>query len=180
MRISPAVTIAAVFVLGSACDKKPDPTPAPSAAASSDSTLAAVNYAKKPPGKGSRPVTQKAIKGGSGATAPNASSLRTPEPSTDRQMRHHAKVDVADCTKLPDNAAECNGNEMFFCDDQKLWVVDCDAEAKFSGVAGGSCFEGEHFVDCLGCATADDGTQACCDFEMTECCNDQGDCWSPK
>jgi len=37
-------------------------------------------------------------------------------------MRHHAKVDVADCTKLPDNAAECNANEMYFCDDQKLWV----------------------------------------------------------
>jgi hypothetical protein len=61
-------------------------------------------------------------KGGSGATSPNATSLRTPEPSTDRQMRHHAKVDVADCTKLPDNAAECNANETYFCDDQKLWV----------------------------------------------------------
>ena len=181
MRILPAVSLVAAIAIAAACDKKPTTdSSAATAASGGESTLGPISYSKKPPGKGSRPVTQKAIKGGSGATAPNASSLRTPEPSTDRQMRKHARVDLADCTKLPDNAAECDGKDMYFCDDQKLWVVDCDAEAKFSGVSSGSCFEGEHFIDCLGCTTADDGTQACCDFEMTECCNDAGDCWSPK
>lgn len=180
MRISSAVTVALAVVVVAACDKKPDPAPAAAPAASTTSVLTPINYAKKPPGKGTRPVTQKAIKGGSGATVPNAMSMRTPEPSTDRQMRKPAKADMADCTKLPDNVAECNGTSIYFCDDQQLWQVDCDAESKFSGVSGGSCFEGEKFVDCLGCTTADDGTQACCDFEMTVCCNDAGDCWSPK
>jgi hypothetical protein len=184
MRFLSAVTLAFVVVVAAACDKKSssDPAPASSAASagSSASTLTAINYSKTPPGKGTRPLMQKAIRGGSGATTPNAKSLRTVEASTDRQMRKPASVDLADCTQLPDNAAECNGKDMYFCDDSKLWVVDCDAESKFSGVSGGSCFEGERFVDCLGCTTADDGTQACCDFEMTVCCNDAGDCWNPK
>jgi hypothetical protein len=181
MRTLGTIALASSLLVVLACDKKPS-TDAPAASASSDDTNSypPVVYTKKPPGKGSRPVTQKAIKGGSGATVPNAQSLRTPEPSTDRQMRHRARADMADCNVLPDNAAECNGNSIYFCDDKKLWVVDCDSEAKFSGVKGGSCFEGEKFVDCLGCDTADDGTQACCDFEMTVCCNDAGDCWSPK
>jgi hypothetical protein len=182
MRTSPVLAVAFAVAVLAACDKKPtsDTGAATSASSEGDSTLSKISYTKKPPGKGTRPVTQHAIKGGSGATAPNPQSMRTPEPSTDRQMRKRARVDLADCKQLPDNAAECDGQNMFFCDDSRLWVVDCDAEAKFSGVSGGSCYEGEKFVDCLGCDTADDGTQACCDFEMTVCCNDKGDCYSPK
>jgi hypothetical protein len=177
MRIPTAVTICALVAVA-ACDKKPSSDSAASSA-SAGSTLSSISYSKKPPGRGSRPVTQKAFMGGQGATLPSAQSLRTPEPSTDRQMRHRAQAS-ADCSKLPDNAAECDGKTMYFCDDQQLWMVDCDAEAKFSGVTSGSCFEGEKFVDCLGCTTADDGSQACCDFEMTVCCTPQGDCYSPK
>jgi hypothetical protein len=184
MRSLRAITLAATllpaFTIVLACDKKPSTDSTAASSSAGDSTLNPINYQKKPPGKGTHPVTQKAVKGGSGPTVPGPTSLRTPEPSTDRQMRKHARADLADCNVLPDNAAECDGASIYFCDDKKLWVVDCDAEAKFSGVKGGSCFEGEKFVDCLGCDTADDGTQACCDFEMTVCCNDAGDCWSPK
>jgi hypothetical protein len=183
MRTATKVTLIPALALGVslvlACDKKPT-TDDTAAATSSDPTYPKIVYTKKPAGKGTHAVTQTAKRGGSGATAPNAGSLRTPEPSTDRQMRKRARVDLADCKTLPDNAAECDGNSIYFCDDQRLWVVDCDAEAKFSGVASGSCFEGEKFTDCLGCDTADDGSTVCCDFEMTVCCSSTGDaCWSP-
>lgn len=178
MRIATAVTLSALVAVA-ACDKKSSSESSAASAGSAESVLKQISYDKKPPGRGNRPVTQKAFMGGQGATLPNAQSLRTPEPSTDRQMRHRARAS-ADCRKLPDNAAECDGKTMYFCDDQQLWTVDCDAEAKFSGVQSGSCFEGEKFVDCLGCTTADDGTQTCCDFAMTVCCTPQGDCYSPK
>jgi hypothetical protein len=162
-----------------ACDKKAS-SDAPAASATTTSVLQNISYSKKLPGKGSHKVTQKAIRGGTGDTRPSINSAKTDEPSTDRQMRKPANVDKVDCTKLADNAAECDGNSFYFCDDQALWVVDCNAEAKFGGVSGGSCFEGERFIDCLGCDTADDGSTACCDFNMTVCCDKDGACYDPK
>lgn len=145
------------------------------------SDLKKISYpSTKLPSKGTKAVTQKAIKGGSGAVRPDASSAKASEASTDRQMRKAANVDKVDCSKLPDNVAECDGDNIYFCDDQSLWVTDCSAEAKFGGAQGGSCFEGEKFVDCLGCGPADDGSNVCCDFQMTVCCADDGSCYSPK
>jgi hypothetical protein len=176
--------VALVTVSLAACDKTPAPdntTAAPSASASAGtSTLQNITYTTKIPGRGTRPITQQAIRGGAGATIPSNASAKTSEASTDRQMRKHAKVDMADCTKLPDNAAECDGNNLYFCDDQRLWVVDCDAEAKFGGATSGACFEGEKFIDCAGCNKADDGSDVCCDSQMNTCCDSKGACYSPK
>jgi hypothetical protein len=79
-----------------------------------------------------------------------------------------------------DNAAECEGDNLYFCDDSSLWVVECSAETRLSGLKGGSCYEGEGFTNCLGCAKADDGTDVCCDFELTVCCAADGTCYNPK
>ena len=95
-------------------------------------------------------------------------------------MRKPSKVDVVDCSKLPDNVAECDKDKLYFCDDKELFVVDCNAEAKFGGAASGGCFEGEKFIDCLGCGRAADGTNVCCDLTTSVCCDDAGDCWAPK
>ncbi len=54
------------------------------------------------------------------------------------------------------------------------------AVGKLSGLSGGACFEGEKFIDCLGCDKADDGTDACCDYQMSVCCDKDGNCYSPK
>ena len=183
MRILSSLALAFVAVaLSAACDKKSSDSGSTESASADPAAapLPKIDYAKKPPGKGTRPVSQKAVKGGSGDKRPSANSVKMDEASTDRQMRKRATADVVDCKALPDNSAECDGTNLYFCDDSRLWVVDCDAEAKFAGVASGACFEGEHFTNCLGCGAADDGTQECCDFELTVCCNDQGDCYNPK
>jgi hypothetical protein len=166
-----------------ACDKKSDTSssPAASATVTSESTLQPVKYDKsKFPARGTHPISAKAIKGGTGPTAPNAMSKKLSEKGTDREMRKPARVDMADCTKQPDNAAECDGDSMYYCDDQRLWVVDCNAEAKFGGVDNGSCFEADTFTECLGCGAATDSSTVCCDFEMTVCCDQGGACYSPK
>ncbi len=144
------------------------------------SVLQEVKYTAKVPARGTKPATQKAIKGGTGATTPVVASQKLSEASTDRQVRKPAKADMADCTKLPDNAAECEGQNLYFCDDAKLWVVDCDAEAKLGGASAGSCFEGEKFIDCLGKTTAADASEVWCDFQTTVCCDKDGGCYSPK
>jgi hypothetical protein len=174
------VVAGSVFVLAVACDKKQVDTTAIDTTTTT-SVLTQVSYTPKPPARGTKPVTQKAIKGGSGATLPTMTSNKTTEAATDRQGRkQHAKVDIVDCKQVPDNAAECDGNSFYFCDDQKLWVVDCDAEAKLGGAQAGSCFEGEKFIDCLGKNAADDGSEVWCDFQNTVCCDKDGSCYSPK
>ena len=89
-------------------------------------------------------------------------------------------IDKVDCAKLPDNVGECDGDKFYFCDDKQLWVTDCKSEAKMGGATDGSCYEGEKFVDCLGCGQTADGTHVCCDFSKTVCCADDGACYSPK
>ena len=131
------------------------------------------------PAKGNHPVTTTAKRGGSGPVRPSASSKKLSERGTDRQMRQPATVDMVDCNAAPDNSAECDGDKMYYCDDQQLWQVDCNAEAKQGGVANGSCFEAETFTECLGCDTTQDGSAACCDFQMTVCCDKDGACYSP-
>jgi len=168
--------ISAVFVLVVASCKKEG-----SEAPVGTSNLTNVKYmSEKLPSKGSKPITQKAVKGGSGANYPVATSRTADEEDTDRQSRKPANLDKADCANLPDNVGECDGDKFYFCDDKKLWVTDCNAEAKFGGAKDGSCYEGDKFVDCLGCGTADDGTHVCCDFSQTVCCMDDGSCYSPK
>lgn len=177
------VVLAACNKDGGAAASSNGATPTTSASAASsdgDSKLADVKYTAKVPARGTKPITQKAIKGGSGATTPSVASKKLSEVSTDRQVRKHAKADIADCTKLPDNAAECDSNMLYFCDDQKLWQVDCEQEAKLGGAQGGSCFEGEQFIDCLGKLTADDNSEVWCDFQTTVCCDKDGNCYSPK
>ncbi len=148
--------------------------------AQTTSTLAEVKYTGKVPARGTKPATQKAMKGGAGGTTPAVASQKLSEASTDRQVRKPAKADVADCKTLPDNAAECEGGNLYFCDDAKLWVVDCDTEAKLGGASAGACFEGEKFIDCLGKTTADDASEVWCDFQTTVCCDKDGSCYSPK
>lgn len=168
---------AASLVLLFACDKKSDSA---GGTTTTSSVLQNITYSTKLPARGTHPVTQHAMRGGSGDTRPSPNSAKTSEASTDRQSRKEANVDKVDCTSLADNSAECDGNNFYFCDDQKLWVVNCDAEAKFGGSQSGACFEGDKFIDCLGCGAADDGSQVCCDFQMTVCCDKDGSCYSPK
>ena len=171
-----SVSVACSLVVLSGCSKtSPDVD-----TTQTTSTLTDVKYAAKIPARGTKPASQKAIKGGSGSTAPAVASQKLSEASTDRQVRKNAKADVADCKALPDNAAECDGNTLYFCDDQKLWMVDCDAEAKLGGASAGACFEGEKFIDCLGKTTADDNSEVWCDFQTSVCCDKDGTCYSPK
>jgi len=169
--------IALVLMSLVACRTKEDAAPTPVAT----STLNAVKYVSdKLPARGTKPVTQHATRGGSGDTLPSSTSRTADEEDTDRQTRKLANVDKVDCSKLPDNVGECNGDSFYFCDDKQLWVVDCKAEAKMGGASDGSCFEGEKLIDCLGCGQATDGTHVCCDFSQTVCCGDDGNCYSPK
>jgi hypothetical protein len=184
-RLVSTLAAAGAFVLVLACDKKSEGPSGASVSSSSTSSTSSVlqpiKYDKKKfPAKGAHATLSMATKGGSGVTRPNAASKKLSEAGTDRETRKPATLDVVDCTALPDNSAECDGTKMYFCDDQKLWVVDCDAEAKFGGVSSGSCFEAENFTECLGCDTADDGSNVCCDFEMSVCCDASGACYSPK
>lgn len=173
---TPIVIAAASFIALLACSKTaPDVD-----TTQTTSTLTEVKYSAKVPARGTKPATQKAVKGGAGGTTPTVASQKLSEASTDRQVRKPAKADLADCKALPDNAAECEGQNLYFCDDQKLWLVDCDAEAKLGGASAGSCFEGEKFIDCLGKTTADDSSEVWCDFQSTVCCDKDGACYSPK
>ena len=170
------VGVLVVGVLSVIACKKEDP-----GTTTGSANLTSVKYASdKLPARGSKPTTQKAVKGGSGITAPGAESKLAYEEDTDRDLRKLANVDKVDCPSLPDNVAECEGDKFYYCDDKKLWVVDCANEAKLGGAESGSCFEGENFVDCLGCGKATDGTHVCCDFSQTICCGDDGSCYSPK
>jgi hypothetical protein len=145
------------------------------------SNLTNIKYVSdKLPSKGSKAITQHATKGGTGSTFPIATSRTADEEDTDRQSRKPENLDKADCENLPDNVGECDGDKFYFCDDKKLWVTDCAAEAKFGGAQDGSCYEGDKFVDCLGCGKADDGSHVCYDFSQTVCCMDDGSCYSPK
>jgi hypothetical protein len=185
MRRSVIVLVLGAVVMAAGCDDKKsaggDTNAAPVSSATTTSVLQATKYEPATfPAKGTKPTISRAVKGGTGGTTPDANSKRLSERGTDRQMRKPALVDKVDCNTVPDNAAECDGNQMFYCDDRRLWVVDCDAEAKFGGVSSGSCFEGETFTECLGCDKASDGSAACCDFEMTVCCDASGACYSPK
>lgn len=145
------------------------------------STLTSVKYeSSNLPARGTKAITQHATRGGTGDTLPTATSRTADEEDTDRQSRQLASIDKVDCAKLPDNVGECDGDKFYFCDDKQLWVTDCKAEAKMGGAADGSCYEGEKFIDCLGCGQAADGTHVCCDFSKTVCCGDDGACYSPK
>jgi hypothetical protein len=176
MRALIVVGVCGVVIV--ACNKSND---AAGADAVATSTLTNVKYqTDKLPPRGTKPIVQHATRGGTGDTAPNATSRRADEEDTDRQSRTLAHLDNVDCAKLPDNVGECDGNKFFFCDDQQLWVTDCNAEAKLGGAVDGSCFEGEKLVDCLGCGQATDGTRVCCDFSQTICCDAVGACWTPK
>src|SRR5581483_5367546 len=167
------VAIALVFA---AC-KKEDP----GQNTGSSTTLTSVKYqTDKLPARGWKPVIERAVKGGKGPNQVNPESHLAYEGDTDRDMRKLANVDKVDCATLPDNVAECDGDKFFYCDDKKLWVVDCAAEAKMGGETSGSCWEGENFVDCLGEGTATDGTKVSCDFSQTICCAADGSCYSPK
>ncbi len=165
----------AALVLSIVACKKEDP------GTTSATKLTSVKYVSdKLPARGTKPITQHATKGGSGTSSPNIESHLAYEEDTDRDLRKLANVDRVDCASLPDNVAECEGDKFYYCDDKKLWVVDCANEAKLGGVSSGSCFEGENFVDCLGCGTAIDGSHVCCDFSQTICCGDDGACYTPK
>ena len=182
-----AVTSFAVLAISAGCSKSEPPTTttaASSATAVSSTTttsgLLPTAYSKgKFPAKGAHAVTTTAKKGGSGATRPSATSKRLSERGTDRELRQAATVDMVDCNSVPDNVAECDGDSMYYCDDKALWKVDCNAEAKQGGVSTGSCFEAETFTECLGCDATQDGSTACCDFQMTVCCDKDGACYSP-
>ena len=141
-----------------------------------------VKYSDKYPSRGTKPVTQTAVKGGSGDSRPTGRSSVASEISTDREFRKAATAGTIDCSaKNMDKKAECDQNDFYYCDDNKLWVVNCDAEAKQGGATTGSCYEGEHFIDCLGCGQADDKSTVCCDFQMKVCCSPDGsNCYSPK
>jgi hypothetical protein len=186
MRRWVSVLVLGAFVVAAGCDDKRSKggDPAAAAPASSTTTTSVLQPTKYVPAtfpaRGTRATTSRAVRGGTGTTVPDATSKKLSERGTDREIRKPATVDKADCNTAPDNAAECDGNQMFYCDDQRLWVVDCDAEAKFGGVSSGSCFEAETFTECLGCDKTSDGSQACCDFEMTVCCDPSGACYSPK
>lgn len=165
----------AIAVVVVAC-KKEDP-----GQSTGSTSLTSVKYqSDKLPARGAKPVSQKAIKGGDAKNQVNLESHLAYEEDTDRDMRKLANVDKVDCAALPDNVAECDGDKFFYCDDKKLWVVDCAAEAKMGGASAGSCWEGENFVDCLAQGTATDGTQVSCDFSQTICCAADGSCYSPK
>jgi hypothetical protein len=178
-----ARVLACSLLLAAACTGEPKATgtPAPASASPAGGPVGPINYSTKLPGKGAHPLLGRAIRGGSGSTRPQIASTRLTEPATDRQLRKPALADKVDCTDPKmDNASECDGDNLYFCDDNALWVVNCDAETKLSGLPGGSCFEGETFTNCLGCAKADDGTDVCCDFLLAECCTSAGTCYNPK
>jgi hypothetical protein len=183
-----AVTSFAVLAVSIGCSKSDAPSSGGGAAATTAVSSATTTSALLPttynkaqfPAKGTRPVTTTAKRGGSGPTRPSNLSKKLSERGTDRESRTPATVDMVDCNAAVDNAAECDGDKMFYCDDQQLWQVDCNAEAQHGGVASGGCFEAETFTECLGCDVTADGSQACCDFEMTVCCDKDGSCYSPK
>ncbi len=176
------ISIAAGCLLGIvvACDKT-DPSAPPPPDPSGPGGTGPINYPKKLPGRGTQTLFGKAVKGGSGATRPSAASKHLAEPATDRQLRKAAQAPGVDCTKPElDNAAECDGDNLYFCDDKSLWVVPCGAETHLAGMQTGGCYEGDTFTNCLGCGRADDGTDVCCDFQLTVCCLADGNCYEPK
>lgn len=183
-----AITSFAALAVSIGCSKSEAPSSGGAAATSTAVSSATTTSALLPttynkaqfPAKGTRPVTTTAKRGGSGATRPSATSKKLSERGTDRESRQPATVDMVDCNAAPDNAAECDGDKLYYCDDKQLWQVDCNTEAKQGGVASGGCFEAETFTECLGCDATADGSQACCDFEMTVCCDKDGSCYSPK
>src|SRR6185436_17662240 len=99
-----AVGVAVAFLSLIAC-KKEDPGTTTGA-----TNLTSVKYATdKLPAGGSKPITQRAVKGGSGISTPGAESKLAYEEDTDRDLRKLATVDRVDCPSLPDNVAECDG-----------------------------------------------------------------------
>jgi hypothetical protein len=170
------IGVAAASILVIVACKKEDP-----GATGGGTTLTSIKYqSDKLPARGTKAVSQKAVKGGSGPNQVNPESHQAYEEDTDRDMRKLANVDKVDCAALPDNVAECDGDKFYYCDDKKLWVVDCASEAKMGGGESGTCWEGENFVDCLAKGTATDGSKVSCDFSQTICCADDGNCYSPK
>jgi len=171
-----AMAVAAAALVA-ACDKK-DPQSSTTGANSAGGTQQQSAKKAKVPAKGKSAVTQHAQKGGSGSTKPSKESATTSEVATDnKKARKEADVDEVDCADLADNTAECDGDKFYFCDDKKLWVVDCQAEAKNLDMSSGSCFEGDKFIDCLACDKAEDGTDVCCNVDNSVCC-DHDDCWN--
>jgi hypothetical protein len=177
-RIGAACAMAVVTAaLVAACDKK-DPQSTTTAPSGSGGTQQQSANKAKVPSKGKNAITQHAQKGGSGSTKPSKDSATTSEVATDnKKARKEATMDEVDCATLPDNTAECDGTSFYFCDDKKLWVVDCNAEAKNLDMSSGSCFEGDKFIDCLACDKADDGDEVCCNVDNSVCC-DHDDCWN--
>jgi len=166
-----------VLLVVGACDKKESGSTT-TAASNGGGGTQPQSAANKLPSKKGKTISQHAVKGGSGATKPNEKSSLTSEVATDnKKARKEANIDEVDCATLPDNAAECDGQNFYFCDDKKLWVVDCGNEAKSLGMSSGSCFEGDKFIDCLTCDKADDGSEVCCNVDESICC-DHDDCYN--
>lgn len=177
MRLRGFLACSVMLVIVGACDKK-DSGSTTTASSNGGGGTQQQTASRKPPSKKGKTITQHAVKGGTGSTKPSAQSAVTSEVATDnKKARKEATIDEVDCATLPDNSAECDGEKFYFCDDKKLWVVDCQSEAKAIGTSSGSCYEGDKFIDCLACDKADDGSEVCCNVDMSVCC-DHEDCYS--
>ncbi len=173
--------LAMVFGLGllltaPGCDKKSGDG---STSGKGDDKKAAAKGKKKQPKAKPADAKKTAKKGGDGSKdkAPAKDAKKTDETSAkDKKKVDDAAAGI--CDDVPDGAAECGGNDVFFCSEKTLYHVDCDAEAKAAGFdLGGACFETEKDIDCLGCIKMDDNSVVCCSATGNYCCTDDGVCW---
>lgn len=116
------------------------------------------------PSKSSKKASSKTLK----------SDDKKKPPASDKVAKEHP------CDDAPEGAAECHGDTVYFCEDKELYFVDCHKFAQALDLTGGTCFETEEETDCMACQVDDDGATECCDFNLTVCCDGNGNCYDPK
>ncbi len=135
-----------------------------------------VDEVKKLPKSGKNKKTGSKGTADGGADPGESSGTKAEASETATEIADEAGV----CSDAPDFAAECASDvEVRYCDSGTLFADDCDVFADSLGYASGACFETEVANDCFVCDSADPGARVCCAADLTVCCSDAGDCFSP-
>ncbi|MBT9555951.1 MAG: hypothetical protein IV100_07980 [Myxococcales bacterium] len=118
---------------------------------------------------------KKGTKGGTDGSDPSAESqFKTTFSETAEEVDDPDGV----CEDAPDLVAECSSeSEVRYCEEETLFVDDCDAFADSLGYESGACFETEVSTDCFVCDSAEVGSRICCAADLSVCCDDNGDCF---
>ena len=176
---SPVAAATAATAVGAAAKPATTATAAATSGVDQPAAQKATPTKKLPEKSAAKRDEGKGKKGGDGDKSLDDKSHKAADKTVNATDRKKAEGENP-CADLPDGVAECSGDELHFCDDKQHWVLDCGDHmpaAYPDTFSAGTCFETEAHTDCMGAGVASDGVVDFCNSDLSECCDETGDCY---